>query len=321
MCEIILDNYVIDTPIVDILYEVKKQLHGKKLKDIVEKGDNIMVTCPSHKNGQENKPSLSIYCGSDPSKEVGIFHCFTCGEDGTLAKFISMCFDVDNEEFGKNWLIKHFGNLSEDSLLVLPELDLTKPKASYLQESDLSIYKDYHPYMEKRKITKEVAKKFKVKYDDVTKCIVFPVWDERNNLVFISKRSILNKRFYLPKDIEKPVYLLNFIDTAKPVIVCESQINTLTCWGYGLQAVGLFGTGSSYQYDILKKSGIRNYFLALDGDDAGNKGIKKFIQNTRQDAIVSVIILPRGKDVNDLSYEEFISLPIVDAHDYVGGNV
>lgn len=42
----------------------------------------------------------------------------------------------------------------------------------------------------------------------------------------------------------------------------------------------------------------------FDGDDAGDKGIQKFLKNIRKDVIINIIRLPRGKDVNDLSYEE-----------------
>ena len=73
----------------------------------------------------------------------------------------------------------------------------------------------------------------------------------------------------------------------------------------------MFGTGSKYQYDILKRSGIRNYILCFDGDDAGRKGIKRFIDNMPNDVIISIKQIPEGKDVNDLDKETFLNLPTV----------
>ena len=46
----------------------------------------------------------------------------------------------------------------------------------------------------------------------------------------------------------------------------------------------------------------------FDGDSAGDKGISNFLKNIRKDVIVNIIRLPRGKDINDLSYDEVESL-------------
>ena len=46
----------------------------------------------------------------------------------------------------------------------------------------------------------------------------------------------------------------------------------------------------------------------FDGDEAGDKGIEKFLKNIRKDVIVDIIRMPRGKDVNDLDYDELEDL-------------
>ena len=46
----------------------------------------------------------------------------------------------------------------------------------------------------------------------------------------------------------------------------------------------------------------------FDGDSAGDSGAKRFIKNIRKDVFVDVVKLPRGKDVNDLSKEQFLDL-------------
>ena len=79
--------------------------------------------------------------------------------------------------------------------------------------------------------------------------------------------------------------LLNFVNRDKidKVYVCESQLDALRGWTLGLPCIALFGTGSKHQYDILNKSGIRVYNLMFDGDEAGRKGAKRFIQNINCD--------------------------------------
>ena len=127
-----------------------------------------------------------------------------------------------------------------------------------------------------------------------------------------------DKTFLIDYNKEKPVYLLNYIikKGITEATVCESQINALTCYGFGYPAIALFGTGTDYQYNILKKSGIRFYHLAFDGDNAGRKATKKFIDNIKN-AFIDVIILPEHKDVNDLTQEEFDKLEVVDAEEWM----
>ena len=55
---------------------------------------------------------------------------------------------------------------------------------------------------------------------------------------------------------------------------------------------------------LLNKSHIRVYNLCFDGDAGGDKGIKEFMEHIRKDVMVNIVRLPRGKDINDLSYEE-----------------
>jgi DNA primase len=47
--------------------------------------------------------------------------------------------------------------------------------------------------------------------------------------------------------------------------------------------------------------------LCFDGDDAGDRAINRFRQNVRGKLIEEVVI-PRNKDVNDLTLEQFKNL-------------
>lgn len=118
------------------------------------------------------------------------------------------------------------------------------------------------------------------------------------------------KDFFIPEGIDKPVYLLYNVlrKGLTEVYVCESQINALTLWTWGIPAIALFGTGTKEQYEILKKSGIRIYHLCFDGDSAGDKGANRFINEMYKDCIIDVVGIPDGKDVNDMTKEQFINL-------------
>lgn len=312
---ITIDNHkVITTPVEAILKQAQFELHNGKLKSVIPKGDNILINCPSHKGGYEAHPSCNIYTRVDDEEtEAGYAYCFSCGYKAPLYKVIADLFDKD-EEWGKTWLCDRFWDTYINYKALLPEISYNpdKPVAqgTFLSEDILIPFDYYHPYMWKRKLSKETVDRFRVGYDKSTDSITFPVYDEKHRLVMVTSRSVRTKRFNIPEEVNKPVYLLYDIleRNCKTVYVCESQINTLYMRSLGYDAVGLFGTGSKTQLETLKKSGIRNFILLFDGDNAGRKGAYRFKQHMGNSVFITDILLPAGKDVNDLSPEEVHTL-------------
>ena len=49
--------------------------------------------------------------------------------------------------------------------------------------------------------------------------------------------------------------------------------------------------------------------MCFDGDAAGNKGTNNFIKNVKN-SFISVVKIPLGKDVNDLTKDEFDKLAV-----------
>lgn len=324
MSELVIDGYLIDAPIEEILTKVKSQLTNGKLRYFKVKGNEVKVTCPHHGDGQEKNPDCYIVNEKDDKLEYGTCHCFACGFSGRLSKFVGECFDED-EKFGEKWLVDNYGSLTEGIKGLLYDYscfdDDIKPK-EILDESILDTYQKWHPYLDKRHISRQVCEKFKLRYDPETECIVFPVWDEDDNLVMFTKRSVNTKMFVIDEDKEKPIYLYNVIkrNNIQEVTIVESQFNCLTLWSWNIPAVALFGTGDPYQYEILNNSNIKHYYLAFDGDSAGDKGLRRFLKNIRRDVFVDIILIPRGKDVNDLTEEEFNSLQIIDSQEWLRNN-
>ena len=281
------------------LLENKKYIRGRWKIDNIEKTNLI-------------EP---VYCCETSTQSFVIdeniltHNCFSCGESATLYQAVAHILNISEDE-AKDWLINKYGDWAAKEDLYFPAWEPPEiaKNTTYLDESILEQYKYYHPYMAQRKIPLDVVKKFTVGYNQEKNTITFPVWDEDDHLVMITERSVTNKTFYIPKNIEKPIYLFNFIKKEMPnfLFICESQINALTCWSYNLPAVALIGTGTEKQYDILRKSGIRNYILCFDGDNAGRKGAARFKKAlAKTETSITDIIMPDGKDVNDLSKEEF----------------
>ena len=319
--DLIIKGRLIKAPILDIIKTLKGEITNGKLSFVENKSNDwIRVSCPIHSSGLEKNASAGIYDGNDPKVERGTLHCFTCGAYIPLYKVVAECLDK-SEDYAKDWLIDNFGEDRVDEVTNLQYINLNKKQpTNYIDESILDTYQSWHPYMAKRKLTQEICNLFKVKYDSKSDCIVFPAWDEKNNLVMLTKRSVTGKNFYLDKKIEKPVYLLNYIkdNNIKEVIVCESQINALTLFTWGYPSIATFGCNiSKKQFEVLNKSGIEHYYLAFDGDDAGKKGTRNFIKNIKKDVLIDVIELPKGKDVNDLTLEEFDKLKTLKSFDWL----
>lgn len=295
----------INTDIFTVLQTVKSQcaVYGMTiLSDIRKHGNTYLVSCPVHKMGQEKHASCGVDC------ESGVFHCFTCGVSGNICKFVSLCFGKSDEgEFGRHWLLTNFDTLS------IPELITFDPKPKkkvFATEYELQRYRYYHPYMFQRGLTEDIINKFDIGYDSQTDCITFPVRDLYGNLVFIARRSVNTKFYQYPQEAEKPVAYLNYVAYgSSDVWVCESFFNALSCWKRGIPAVALMGTGTPHQAQIMcERKDIRGITLAFDGDEAGDKGSKRFGSMLRKNFLVEKLIVPRGKDLNDLQEEEWKSL-------------
>lgn len=303
-------NKAINVPLDTILHRLCRDTRGKYFNKIIRRTDNIAVQCPNHKDGQESRPSCYIYIGDSSETEYGQVHCFTCGYTTSFSKMVAEVLDVD-ELSAIEYLLNNFSNLYVEENVELDEITFTQHNETQsLDFSVLNNYNYYHPYTDVRGITKEVVDRFWIGYDPLRDAITFPLWDENNRLVGITARSVRTKRFWIPENLKKPVYLLNFClqDRVNTIYVAESQLNALRLWSWGYPAVAFIGTGTKYQYNILNNSGVRNFVTCFDGDDAGRKGEARFNKNIRKDSIVVNVKFPEGKDVCDLSKEIFEEL-------------
>ena len=304
-------------------------------------GDWYTIHCPFHSNGQEKKPSCGILL-QDQTKngrtyKAGMFHCFACGYSkdleggvGDLLKQHSITtssldwlksilpgFKLDASEVDTLVPDELFGSLvdkyASESIRVRV---LGAPK--YVSEQELASYRYTVPYMYQRKLTDAIIEKYDVGYDanhippgrsKPLPCVTFPVRDVQGNTLFFCRRSIVGKYFNYPEGVTKPVYgLYELPKDCKSVIICESVFNALTAVVYGYNAVALLGTSNPYQIDQLKKLGVREFVLCLDGDEAGMRGAKKLKAALSEHAIVWTIHMPVDKDLNDCTKEEFDKL-------------
>ena len=309
-----IDNLIINASLIDILDRLKTEMNNGLLKDIKDSGDNVMVTCIYHKNGQERRPSAGIH------KDTGVYHCFTCNTTKTFPEFISNCLGYnDGGVKGTNWLIQNYASVSIEDRKDI-KLDVSRSNGSnnsindvvYVSEQTLDSYRYYHPYMYQRKLNNAIIEMFDIGYDKETDCITFPVRDKKGNCLFVARRSVKSKYFNYPSGVHKPIYgyyeLLQLKTFPNEVIICESMLDALVAWVWGKYAVALNGLGSSEQYKELSMMPCRKFILATDNDVAGMHA-REILRNNIQHHLITEYLLPIDKkDLNDLTQEEFNNL-------------
>ena len=329
-----INEIYINADLSDILSELRTQLTYNQipyLQNIKDSGNNIMVQCPFHGNGQERKPSMGI------RKSDGIAHCFACHEVHTLPEIISFCFGWD-DMFGKQgmkWLVKNFGivqieerkyveiDLERNNItstnIVLGDSDSDKPQ--WVSEEELDSYRYYHKYWGERGIIDDdIIELFDLGYDKETNSITFPVRDVEGHCLFVARRNVKSKIFNYPKGVEKPLYGLYElaqhwveyeveehiedgtigINKGKDVFITESMIDCILLWQQWHYAVALNGTGSELQYEQLRKLPCRHFILATDNDKAGRLAKEKIRKNVPNKLITEIDFPSDIKDIGDL---------------------
>lgn len=310
-----IDNYIITTPLIDIIYKLKAEFPKNKLRDIKVKSDEIVLTCVNdeHKAGQEHRPDAHINLKEDlENVPYGMYHCFGCGLATDFVGFVSHYLS-SNYDYAKQWLISNFGQQTSEIHLTLgPELKFNQNiKLKTLDESILDQYQSWTPYLAKRKLTRETCSNFKVRYDPKTRQVIFPVYDRFNNLRMLARRNIDTKVFYMDKDCEKEVYALNIIqkNNIKKCLITEGPFDCLAGWSHNIPTIATLGTISNYQIEQINKSCIQCLYLAFDNDVAG-KHFTEIIKNRISNRIlITEVNLPLDKkDLNDLSEENWNKL-------------
>lgn len=304
--------------LIDILNELKNQLatqgytYFRQIRDLP---DDLMISCPFHKDGQERRASCGI------RKIDGWCHCFTCNASTTLAQMISRCWGRnDFGQFGLQWLRDNFLGEADNNRDFKIDVDRIKNKSKtskyyiyrYVTEQELEKYRYWHPYMEKRKLTDDVIDLFDIGYDNNTKCLTFPVKDIYGHCLFVARRSVNKKYFNYPSNVEKPVYGLYELskqkEFPKEIYICESMIDALTLWGIGKYAVALNGLGTEKQFEQLNKLPCRKFILATDNDDAGRNARLILRHKLKNKLVTEILLPPNRKDINECSFEELRQL-------------
>lgn len=269
-----------------------------------ESGDDISTQCPFHSGGQEKNPSFGI-CNNRLNPNYGTYHCFTCGARGSILSLINQLHNKpENDNFSVEYA-QMFSDLElEDAhqRIELKQRQISEEK-EIVPEQELAYYREqFCDYLTGRRIKPAIQQAFDCGFDPVTSSVTFPVKDIKGDTLFCVRRAVNLKWYNYPAGVKKPLYGIYELSRLSPratsVVVVESIINALTLWGEQIPAIALLGTGSNVQIDELNNMNIRNWILALDGDNAGLNATNKL--KKKLNARTTVMPIPPGKDVNDL---------------------
>lgn len=302
---IYIDGILLNASMMQIIRELKMQLMINNIflfGTIKDSNEDIMVSCPIHKNGQEKRPSCGI------NKQTGVCHCFTCGYAVRLTEMISNVFEYnDYGIYGREWLKKNFSTVSVHERNDV-SLDLSRDKKDndcFMTDEEYEKYNKWiHHYVYERGLTDEIIERYDIGFDAETDSIVFPCRDISGNIQYLIRRSVETKWFNYTGGSKKLVYgiyeFIKYFPNATELYICESIFNALSLVACGIPAVALNGTGSKEQYESLAKLSVRSLVMALDPDDAGKKGTERLAKKLKEHKILYTIDYKDTRDINDL---------------------
>lgn len=326
-----INNTIFNVDLRTVIQELRSQLivnHIHLLNKIQDSGEDIMICCPYHKEGQERRPSAGI------RKSDGMFHCLACGETHSLPEVISHCLGY-NDPLGKEgfkWLCKNFSSVEvenrEDIKIDCERNNVSNKgvslvncnhsKSGYVTEEELEKYRYTHPYMYNRGLNDNVIELFDIGYDRATDSITFPVRDKSGRVLFVARRSVSSKRFDIPKGVEKPLYGLYEVDNLSfsasgdwlnEVYVCEGLFDCLRLWCNNRPAVAGFGClFSDYQIKQLNELPTRHLILATDSDKAGINARLELRSRIKNKLITEVELPKNKKDIGECTDSEIMHL-------------
>lgn len=324
------DNIPVMASVQDIMLLLQKTLHKEGvflLKDVIPpktQGQDIMFTCPFHKNGNENRPSAGIQTRATNGRIY--WHCFNCHEKGTLETLVSRCFGYHGENFGTHWILNNFSSVEVENragLIYIPSREKLKPKKiAYVSEEELDKLRYTCSYHYQRHLNDWSIETYDLGYQKDfygQEAITFPVLDIQGRCLFVARRCIYKKYYWYPPNSEKPLYGVwqakKLFPDSKVCYIVESMLNAITLVQNGFCAIAMLGTGTNTQIEEIKKLGYRRYIIATDPDPAGYRSRDKLIETLKHTAFVEYLDLPQGCDVNDLGkYDKETFRKIIDMY-------
>lgn len=229
----------------------------------------------------EKTPSFFVH----PEKKC--WYCFSCGEGGSIIKFVQKYHKTNYEQAIK--MLASYGHISlgsEDTIMKIIRRYKKKegevmPVREELKNDIMDQYMDIDiTSWINEGISKEVLKKYQVRYDSERCRIVFPVWDIDGKLINIKGRAahpqwkefgMAKYIYYYPLGRNDLLWGYHWhikdILEKKEIILVEGEKSVMKLESYGINNAVALGTShiSKEQMRILLKLRV-DIVVALDRD-------------------------------------------------------
>jgi len=200
-----------------------------------------------------------------------------------------------------------------------------------IDEKLLSEYREnYSTYMDSRGFDQDIIDYFELGYskDGINEGtnskypgrIMIPLRNKDGELLGLSGRlatdskTLLDKhhKYQITPGFPKGNVLYNLhnakeaIKDTKEVIVCEGFFDVMRLYSYGVEnVVATMGSGFTNNQFHLVWNDADVVYLCLDNDTAGQDGARKVAERLVDIKPVYIITLPKGKDPDNITMEEF----------------
>lgn len=288
-------NTPIAASVDQILKDLKRELYAERLlTEQNNTGSDVMVTCPFHKGGHERKPScgVSLREKKTPEKtyEAGTVHCYTCGYTADFPTFLKDLLGLDSAMDGFKWLVGRYNYSTNDREEI--SFDFYRGAEEKAAAMDEAQVEEYHrnlmesdrakQYLRGREIIPDVMELFSLGYDPADDVVLFPVYSRSGEVLFFKSRSLVGKRFFNAKDVDKTSAVYGLYQTLQAGIpadteiwLVESEIDALSLVSRGILAWAFMGSDiSDKQIKEMLKTPYRRFVIATDNDNAGRKGAR-----------------------------------------------
>jgi len=231
-----------------------KQEYSKYLKNIKIQGNELLASCPVHKNGNEKKPS---FCVNIPT---GMYNCFTCGIHGNYIDFVAMQKGLSTKDAAKKIYEEH----------------------SLIQHKENKVQSNYtiEEYAKDKKLPAEWLKS-EWGLKDTKTSITIPYYNEKKEVVRTRLRG-KDKTFRWGKGNKTLLYGWHKFEQIKEhgyVVLVEGESDTQTLWLNDVPALGSPGATNfnSAWNDLIHD--IPNIYIHQENDFGGEEFVRKVCQS------------------------------------------
>ncbi len=268
-------------------------------------GAERMTWCPFH---DDKSPSCSI------NLEKKVFHCFGCGEKGTILDFVAKMERCSISESAR--LVAEWCNVSGKSPAPRRDARAHPDQAAENEPLGFELRLDpRHPYLSERGVSSGTISKFGLGSSDrgiMKGRVCIPIHDADGKLVAYAGRwpgsaSALDEpRYKFPPGFKKRLVLFNFhrVREAERLVIVEGYWSVFRLDALGIAAVALMGRSfSREQEELVRRSRADRITLLLDGDEPGRVATTEILPRLARHQFVHAPLLPEGAEPDTMDAE------------------